>query len=266
MAAVDELLAYTGQVALTLTSRTDSFDVPLAGQADGLRGFPVPSVSSVSNAGQTPPATAWTNAPRAAAGTAGATWEQGSRPWSELQRGPRRRQPRAGHVRAATIVACARFNATRRWPAQRKWLATGTVDSHGLPASAVAMLSPFVRIFPPCHMTWTLSRKCRPGDPRRVRMTAGGETAQASRTGDRLRMVVQSPVLQDLAMRHGWTRRPVGPVASAEPCRTLSRPAAPGPQRPHSACSALLGWLPRRRSWWLYCAADGGRAACRAGA
>lgn len=89
-------------------------------------------------------------------------------------------------------------------------------------------------------MTWTLSRKCRPGDPRRVRMTADGETAQASRTGDRLRMVVQSPVLRDLAVRHGWTlQAPVGPVATAEPLQDPEpRPAAPEPPSARTAPAA----------------------------
>lgn len=78
-------------------------------------------------------------------------------------------------------------------------------------------------------MTWTLSRKCRPGDPRRVRMTADGETAQASRTGDRLRMVVRSAVLRDLTLSHGWTlEAPVAPAAAAQPLQDPEpRPAAP---------------------------------------
>ena len=64
-------------------------------------------------------------------------------------------------------------------------------------------------------------RWCRPGDPRRVRMTADGETAQASRTGDRLRMVVQSPVLRDLAVRHGWTLQALSALwRPLSPCRT----------------------------------------------
>lgn len=157
VAAVDyELLAYTGQVALTLTSRTDSFDVPLAGQTDvALRGFPVPNVSSVSNAGQTLATSDFyvderTGMLRLVA--AGATWEQGQQTVEvSYTVGHADGSPELATIaHAATIVACARFNATRHAGLRSEGMAgyRYTVDSHGLPASAVAMLSPFVRIFP----------------------------------------------------------------------------------------------------------------------
>ena len=51
-AADYQILSYTGQVALTQTIRSDSYDVELAGQNEiALRGFPVWSVSAVTTAG-----------------------------------------------------------------------------------------------------------------------------------------------------------------------------------------------------------------------
>lgn len=157
VAATDyEVIAYTGQVALTLTTRSDSFDVPLAGQTDvALRGFPVSSVTSVSNAGQTLQATDYyvdqrTGMLRLVA--AGATWEQGQQTvQADYTVGYADGSPElATLAHAATMVACARFNATRHAGLQSEGMAgyRYTLDSNGLPAAVVAMLAPFTRIFP----------------------------------------------------------------------------------------------------------------------
>jgi len=157
VAAVDhEVLAYTGQVALTLASRTDSFDVPLAGQTEvALRGFPVPSVAGVTNAGQALGAADWycdsrTGMLRLVA--SGATWEQGQQTVEvSYSVGHADGSPELATIaHAATIIACARFNATRHAGLRSEGMAgyRYTVDSAGIPAPAVAMLAPFVRIFP----------------------------------------------------------------------------------------------------------------------
>lgn len=157
VAAVDhEVLAYTGQVALTLTSRSDSFDVPLAGQTDvALRGFPVPSVASVSNAGTTLQTSDYycderTGMLRLVA--AGATWEQGQQTVEvSYTVGHASGSPALATIaHAATIIACARFNATRHAGLKSEGMAgyRYTVDTEGIPAPAVAMLAPFVRIIP----------------------------------------------------------------------------------------------------------------------
>lgn len=157
VAAVDhEVLAYTGQVALTLTTRSDTFDVPLAGQTDvALRGFPVSNVTSVSNAGQTLATTEYyvderTGMLRLVA--AGACWEPGQQTVVVgYDVGHASGSPALATIaHAATVVACARFNATRHAGLRSEGMAgyRYTVDSDGLPSPAVAMLSPFVRIFP----------------------------------------------------------------------------------------------------------------------
>lgn len=155
VAAADfQILAYTGQVALTATTRSDKFDVPLPGQRDvALRGFPVTSVTAVTNAGNLLASDDYyvderTGMLRLVA--AGGTWEQG-RETVEVSYtvGYADDSPAMANLaHAATIVCCAHFNQTRHAGVRSEGAAgyRYMMDKQGLPAQAVAILSSFVRV------------------------------------------------------------------------------------------------------------------------
>jgi uncharacterized phiE125 gp8 family phage protein len=153
-AADYQILAYTGQVALTQTARSDAYDVELDGQNEiALRGFPVSSVTAVTNAGNLLSSDDYyldqrTGMLRLTAD--GATWEQGKQTVEvSYTIGYQDGSPELANLaHAATIVCCAHFNQTRHAGVRSEGMAgyRYMMDKQGLPAQAVAILSSFVRV------------------------------------------------------------------------------------------------------------------------
>jgi hypothetical protein len=87
-------------------------------------------------------------------------------------------------------------------------------------------------------MSWTLSRKRRPQDGRRVQLRHAGEVAVAEWHGDRWQLQTGSAALRDLALHHGWSlAAPESPRAGdadkgmptqqAAPAQPAQEPPAP---------------------------------------
>ena len=153
-AADYQILAYTGQVALTQTARSDTYDVELPGQNEiALRGFPVSSVSAVTNAGSLLAADDYYLDSRTGllrlTGD-GSTWEQGQQTVEvSYTIGYSDGSPELSNLaHAATIVCCAHFNQTRHAGVRSEGMAgyRYMMDKQGLPAQAVAILSSFIRV------------------------------------------------------------------------------------------------------------------------
>lgn len=151
-----EILGYTGQAALTLTTLTEFHDIESPGENEIVtRSFPVAGVSYVVSSGSTLSATAYeldnrTGAIRLIA--SGASFDAGRKSVEvRYTCGFADGSPqRATLAMAASAVAAARFNALRHAGMESEGMGgyRYRLDGDGFPAAARAMLSNFIRVFP----------------------------------------------------------------------------------------------------------------------